>query len=331
MMTTPSPEKSSGSENKAELVQKLYADIQIAAKEKNFQHAEALRERLMQVDSMALPEIIGSAELIEQAKASGMDSEHLAIWDSLYSTLSQGERNCLFYSMKKIVLPPKKIILSHGAYNTRLFFIDQGKVTIIFPRKGKNTVLAQLGRGNLLGEYSFTSIALCSATAVTHTDVKLYCLENKATDTWHDEYPGLYGKINDFCIKHGSLEDIDRWKSLEKRDKPRHSISGPLKGYLLDRDGKKTETYFRGDLSDISLDGCAFEIKLSKKATARALLARHLLLEFAFDIDGKPVEFEMTGKIVKVSFFMYNDYCIHIKFTKAIKKSILERLLKKKE
>lgn len=330
-MNTPSPERSSDSANKAELVQKLYADIQVAAKEKNFQHAEALRERLMQVDSMALPEIIGSAELIEQEKASGMDSDHLAVWDALYSTLSQGEQNCLFYSMKKIVLPPKKIILSHGAYNTRLFFIDQGRVTIIFPKKGKNTVLAQLGRGNLLGEYSFTSIALCSATAVTHTDVTLYCLENKATDSWHEEYPGLYGKITDFCIKHGSLEDIDRWKSLEKRDKPRHSVSGPLKGYLLDKDGKKTETYFRGDLSDISLEGCAFEIKLSKKATARALLARHLSLEFAFDINGQSVDFEMTGKIVKVSFFMYNDYCIHISFSKAIKKSILERLLKKKE
>ena len=86
-MTTPSPEKFSDSDNKAERVQKLYTDIQVAAKEKNFQHAEALRERLMQVDSMALPEIIGSAEIIEQEKAAGMDSEHLAVWDSLYSTV----------------------------------------------------------------------------------------------------------------------------------------------------------------------------------------------------------------------------------------------------
>lgn len=328
-MTTTSPDSSTNPDDKSELVQELYAQIQVAVKEKNFHQAEILRERLIQADSMALKEIIGSAELIEQEKAAGMDTEHLAIWDPLYSTLSQGEKICLFYSMKKIELPPKKIILSHGSYNTKLFFIDKGKVTIIFPRKGKNTVLAQLGRGSLLGEYSFTSITLCSATAVTHSDVTLYCLENKATESWHEEFPGLYSKIIDFCTKHGSLEDIDLWKSLEKRNKPRHEVSAPLKGHLLDKDGKKTETYFSGELTDISLEGCAFEIKLSKKATARALLARHLALHFAFDIDGKTVEFDLTGKIVKVSFFMHNDYCIHINFSKAIKKSLLDRVLTK--
>lgn len=330
-MSTPSSSSSSDSENQGEIVQKLFNEIVAAAKAKDFTLADSLREKLMQTDSTALKEIIDSAEIIEQEKAEGIDNDHLETWDALYSTLSQSEKNCLFYSMKKIVLPPKKIILSHGAYNTRLFFIDEGKVTIVFPRKGKNTVLAQLGKGHLLGEYSFTSISLCSATAVSHTDVKLYCLENKATDNWHDEFPGLYEKIVDYCVKHGSLEDIARWKSLEKRDKPRYQVTDPIKGYLLDKKGKLTETYFRGALSDISLDGCAFEIKLSKKATARALLARNLQLNFTFDIGGSPLEFSVVGQVVKVSFFMHNDYCVHIKFANALKKSVLNRILSKKE
>ncbi|MEE4242004.1 MAG: cyclic nucleotide-binding domain-containing protein [Desulfopila sp.] len=324
---TPSAAQSPNDEDKASRVKRIFSEIEAAAKSRDFQRADALRERLLETDATALSEIIKSAEIIEKEKAAGIDPEHLATWDSLYSKLSQEEKNGLFYAMKRVVVPPKKIILSHGAYNARLFFIDEGKVTIIFPRKGKNTVLAQMGKGNLLGEYSFTSISLCSATAVSHTEVVLYYLDNAATDNWHDDYPGLYQKIIDFCIKHGSLEDISRWKSLEKRNKPRHLVTGPVKGYLLNKEGNRTDTYFRGTLSDISLEGCAFEIKLSKKATARALLARHLLLHFVFEGGEEPLDFEMTGKIVKLSFYMHNDYCVHISFTKPLRKAVLDTIV----
>lgn len=315
-------------ENREQQVKALYDQIVSAAQTKDFKRAETLREKLLDIAPTALTEIIGSAEIIEEEKSSGLDSDHLAVWSDLYSSLSQEEQNCVFYSMKKVIIPPKKIILSHGAYNTKLFFIDKGKVTIIFPRKGKNTVLAQLGKGSLLGEYSFTSISLCSATAVSHTEVELYYLENSITDQWHESHPGLYEKIIDFCIKHGSLEDISRWKSLEKRNKPRYPVSASLRAILLNKEGKPTDTYFRGELVDISPEGCAFEIKLSKKATARALLARMLMIEFFFVVEEKPLEFKMIGKIVKVSFYMHNDYCIHIQFSKPIKKAVLETLVK---
>jgi hypothetical protein len=326
-----SSEKSSNDGHKSVDVPALFAAIEAAAEKRDFSTAEALRSELLQQAPEALTEIIEAAEIIEKEKAAGLDTDHLAIWDQLYSNLSLEEKNALFYSMKKVVLPPKKIILSHGAYNTRLFFIDSGKVTIVFPHKGKNTVLAQLGPGHLLGEYSFTSISLCSATAVTHSDVQLYCLENRATDGWHDQCPGLYEKIIDFCVKHGSFEDISRWKSLEKRDKPRYSVTGPLKGYLINKEGKTTETYFRGELTDMSRDGCAFEIKLSKKATARALLARQLLLQFSFIVNQKKITFDVVGKIVKVSFFMHSDYCVHIKFEKPISKAVLVKIVSQEE
>ena len=65
MTTTPSPDNSSDSRNKSELVQELYAQIAVAVKEKDFHQAEMLRERLLQVDPMALKAIIGSAALNE--------------------------------------------------------------------------------------------------------------------------------------------------------------------------------------------------------------------------------------------------------------------------
>lgn len=325
-MTNPS--ENSDQSKKKELIDRLVEEIKSATVARDFVRADALRNKMMEVDPMALSDIIKSAEIIENAKAAGVDKDHLRIWDHLYSDLNQEETNCLFYSLIKIVVPPKKIILSHGAYNKRLFFIDKGKVTIIFPRKGKNTVLAQLGPGSLLGEYSFTSISLCSATAVSHSDVTLYYLENSTTDSWDETHPGLYDKITDFCRKQGSLEDIARWKSLEKRNKPRFPASGAVKATLLDKNEQKTSTYFRGDLADISLEGVSFEIKLSKKATARALLARQLQLSlYSPGLDENAV-IEVQGKIVKVSFYMQNDYCLHIQFKKPITKAHMHKIVK---
>ncbi|WP_163337439.1 cyclic nucleotide-binding domain-containing protein [Desulfopila sp. IMCC35008] len=323
----PSEVQKPKDESQEQLIGRLFDEITVAAKAKDFERAETLREELLTVAPMALREVIGSAEIIEQEKTSGVDADHLAIWDHLYSTLTEEEKNGLFYSLRKSIIPPKNIILAQGGYNTRLFFIDKGRVAILSPKKEKGRMLAQMGKGNLLGEYSFTSISLCSATAVSVTEVEMYCLDNAATDSWYEKYPGLYERLLDFCVKHGNLEEISRWKALEKKDKPRYPVTGPLKGVLLSKEGKKTKTYFRGELVDISLEGCAFEIKISKKATARALLARNLLLHFSFKVGDELIEFRRVGKIVKVSFYMHNEYCLHIRLEKAIKKELLEKIL----
>ena len=184
MSETPANPTPLSAEEKSRLVRKIVAEIEAAARARDFRRADALRDRLVEVDPMALSEIIKVNGLIEEAQAAAIDRDHLALWSKLYDNLSEEERNCLFYSLKKAVVPPKKLLLSHGAMNSRLFFIDRGQVTIFFPKGDQNIVLAQLGRGDILGEYTFATISLCSASAVTHTEVQLMCLENSAAAGW---------------------------------------------------------------------------------------------------------------------------------------------------
>ena len=123
----------------------------------------------------------------------------------------------LFHSMKKYVLPEKRLLLKYGSMNNRLFFIEQGKVTVAIPQaENKFKVLAQLGRGDVLGEYSFATIALCSATAVTKTAVQLRSLEGREAEHWEENFPGLYGKVLDFCKKFGRIEQISENKEKEE-------------------------------------------------------------------------------------------------------------------
>lgn len=313
-------------EDKSQLIKKLFAEIQISAKARDFKRADELREKLIEIDPMALSEIIKSSEIIEAEKAAGIDRDHLAIWAKLYDNLSDEERNCLYYGMKKYVVPPKKMLLTHGAQNNRLFLIDSGQITIFFPKDGKNIVLAQLGRGDILGEYTFSTISLCSASAVTHTEVKLMCLESSAADGWEEQYPGLYEKLVDFCLKSGRVDEIIRNKKMEKRRYDRYAADGKVTAVLLTKEGKKSEVVFRGTLSDISMAGTCFTIHCTKKATARALLARYLLLSIACEDVSEPAILSAIGKVVRVSFHLYDDYSVHVQFNQLLTAEMVKKI-----
>ncbi len=306
--------------------QDLFLEIQSTISQGDIPGAEALRERLLAENPMALKEIIQSAELIDEAKSAGIDKDHLVIWDKLYGSLSTEERNCLYYSLKKIVIPPGKVILAQGALNTRLFLIDGGQVTIYLPKADKNTLLAQLGRGDILGEYTFTTISLCSATAVSHSEVHMRYLNSTATDDWEQKQPGLYDKLIDFCIRYGRVDEIIRQKKLEKRTFVRYPVEGRVEATVLTQEGKKTENRFRGNLSDLSVEGTCFLIRCSKKTTARALLARHLLMSFTFERSEGKIAFSAVGKVVGVSFHLYNDYSVHIRFLKQLQETHIQKI-----
>ena len=68
-------------------VKLLYEMIVQCAKEKKFSKAEQLREWMLEVDPMALDEIINSAEIIEAEKSQSLDPIHMEIWSSFYNIL----------------------------------------------------------------------------------------------------------------------------------------------------------------------------------------------------------------------------------------------------
>jgi hypothetical protein len=49
-------------------------------RQRMFQEAERLRELLIEIDPMALNDIIRTAEIIENEKISAIDKNHLAAW-----------------------------------------------------------------------------------------------------------------------------------------------------------------------------------------------------------------------------------------------------------
>jgi CRP-like cAMP-binding protein len=300
---------------KARTVDELVAVIVQAVSVRDFRRADETHAELVATFPAALSDIIRAANIIEEEKSAAIEKDHLLRWRKLYQTLSDEERNCLYYSMKKHLLPPKTLILAHRAVNDRLFLIEQGQVIIFRKKDGKNVVLAQLGPGDILGEYTFSHISLCSASAITRTPVQLRCLESRHTDTWEDKHPGLYEKLLDFCLKGGKVDEILKNKRLEKQRFERYPAEGRAKLTFLTAEGKPSDLVFGGSLADISLSGACLGIRFAKKATARSLLDKQLVLHLAADRGSPPFKLSLFARVVRVSFLLYGDYTIHVSFS----------------
>lgn len=326
MSSTDTPSIQPGDQDNSQKIEKLFAEIKALAQAKDFVGAEKVRNTLIEVAPMALQEIIDSAEIIEKEKSVGIDPGHLALWDDLYKELDEEEKNSLFYSMKKVVVPPKKKILAKGKFNDKLFFIEDGKVAVYKTKGDKNILVAQLGRGNLLGEYSFTTISLCSASALTQSEVTMYYLKSAATDDWADKHPELLQKLTKFCDKKGNLDDIARRRKQEKWKYPRHNIEGKVSANLLTEKGEKTDKFFHGELVDISRDGTSFGVEIQNKNTARDLLTKKVNLSFSCPLKNDKLEFSASGKVVRVSFHHYSSYKVHIHFDPLIEESLLQKI-----
>jgi CRP-like cAMP-binding protein len=315
MVSQPTLSDDTAGKDPSERIKKLTAEIQRTVQTGDFQGAERLRDALIETYPMAISEAIQAAELIEQAMSAAIDKDHLAIWSDLYDPLSVEERNCLFHSMKKYVLPEKKMLLKYGSLNNRLFFIEKGRVTVAVPQgESKYKVLAQLGQGDVLGEYTFSTMALCSATAVTKTEVELRCLEGQIAETWGEKHPGLYNKILDFCKRYGRVDLISESKERESHTHPRYSVQGRVKAILLDRQGQKTGVVFNGELEEISRSGTSISIHCNQKETVKQLLTRSFSLDFNIGTTRQEISFSSIGRVVRVSFLLYNDYLLHIGF-----------------
>jgi len=305
-------------------VERLVEQIKEMAHNGLFREAESLREQLMETNPMAINSIVSSAEIIETEKTRQLDPGHMALWAELYDGLSSEDTNCLFYSLKRAQIDPGKRLLAQGQPNNRLFFLQSGRVTLYYRKKEKNYSVCQLTEGDIMGEDSFFGISLCPFSAATQSEVEVWYLNRKIADQWRDSRSGLHEALADFCKVHGIGEITAEQKSSGRRDHRRYPLKGSATAHLLDLQGERTTTYFKGELADMSRSGVCFSIRCSRQQTARALLSKEIDLVIAFDNDDDKTV-ELSGAIVKLSYHLHSDYSVHVKFSEILDIDLFKR------
>lgn len=285
------------------------------AKDKDFVKAEALHNRLYDVDPMALTEIVRSAEIIEEEKNVSLDREHLEIWSDLYNSLTTAESNALFYSMKTKTFETDEPIMEQGKFNNRLYFINKGEVKALYKQEDKEFLIATLGPGNIIGQNPFFSATVCTVSLIAMLRTKVAFLEADVLKKWKNDVSALESKLFDYCLKNDAVRKQLENKNIERRVDKRVAVSGKVEFLLMDHSGKSMGRRYAGELSDISAGGLSFIIKSSKKESIRMLLGRRLQVSFGLPMkkqNYRHVDQGMT--VIAAQSQVFDDYSIHLKF-----------------
>ena len=250
-------------DKKEQAVKLLFELIAKHARAKHFSKADALREKLFEVDSMALPEIVKSAEIIEIAKIAAIDADHRQAWSHLYDKLTKEETVALYYATKSASYETGQIIFRQGEMNSNLYFINSGKIKMFYHKDKHGIFLKSMGPGDIVGDDTFFTNSTCTTTIVAHSAVKLNYLAKTILQNWRTESPNLVNKLQDYCAQQRPIRDMLQKKELERRACRRYALSGNAVIRIKDRPGINV---FKGDLSDISASGISFVMNTSSKS-----------------------------------------------------------------
>jgi CRP-like cAMP-binding protein/HEAT repeat protein len=304
--------------NTSEAVRLLFNMTVRFAREKNFAKAEALREKLFEVDPMALSEIVRTGDIIEQEKANALINDYMNIWGNLYDRLTSDEANDLFYSVKAVEFPPDETIIAQHEMNNRLYFINRGQLKIVHTQDGNEYFLKMLGAGDIAGDDTFFSATVSTVSLITLSQVKVGFLDREALKGLSVKYPQLEDKLRSFCALGDGVNTLVAKLGLERRRQERLNVKGKTLVQLLDPVGKPMGNPFKGNLLDLSVGGVAFMIKANRKETTRLLLGRKLNMAIGIQAGGAPIQVSGVGTIISAREREDAYVSLHLKFDKTM-------------
>ncbi len=297
---------------------------------RRFSQAEQLRDWLIEIDSLALTDIIRAAEIIEEEKHAAVDKGHMEIWSGLFDVLTTEEFSAFYHALQHKRYNNEEIIMKKGATQTSLFFINSGNVKLFYRAKDQDILVKNLQSGQVLGVGSFfdASVWTLSAAALGQVDVSI--LQFKKMQQWHNDYPALESKLQDFCLKFESVDDFFHNSEKDRRRHKRYQVA-PLRLSLtlLDEEGRSTGVNSKGELSDISRGGGSFSMRISKKENARLLLGRNLKISLPVEeTAGKPMSFVGVIVAIRTLHSVEYEYSVHVEFNSALDSSEMQQILR---
>jgi len=313
-------------DNKDAAVADLYRRIVAHAKAKDFAKAESLREKLMDIDPMALNEIISSAEIIEQEKKEGMTQDHLTVWADLYQAISKEEGNALYYAMTEASYLNDQRLFTQGDRNSNLYFVNQGQLKMLCSQDGKEILVKTLQPGDIFGIDTFFSDSVCTTTVSPFSMAKVNYLEKKVLQEWKEKFPALETKLNGYCLKFEKTQDVLKKKGLDRRLQRRFRVEGKAGLQILGATGAPVGKPFRGIVSDISASGLACIVKLTKKEIGQLLLGRSMELKLSLAVNGTTRAIDQVGTVVAVNSPPFDDYYLHVKFHQMLDGSLVREI-----
>ena len=310
-------------QNQKDLAVKLLLQlITENARAQNFSKADALRDKLFEVDSMALSAIVKSAEIIENEKIAAIDPNHREAWSHFYKELTKEETAALYDEMKPASYEAEQMVFRQGEMNSNLYFINSGRLNMFYHKGNHGILLKSLGPGDIAGEDAFFTQSTCTTSLMTASRVRLNFLEKSVLRKWQSDAPNLLNKLQDYCLKLKPLKDLLKQKELERRAYQRYAVSGTALIEIVDNTEGKVS---KAELSDISASGVSFIMNTSTQS-AEALLGCPLNLKCLLPHVSGEIRIDQTGSIVGIHRQLFNEYLINVKWDELLSNEIIAKI-----
>ena len=292
----------------------MYKRIIDLARMKDFNSAEMLRDRLLEINPDALQDVIRAAEIIEEEKNSPTTSVQVEIWDSLYKRLSNDEYDALLSLLRSENYKKDEKIICHGEIDPCLFFLNYGAVRLSCICGQHETFLKRLKPGEVLGVGPFFSASVWTVNLTALQRTTMQVLRRDDFRKIEKQLPDFEEKLHEFCTRKDIIPDLIKMSGRDRRDCARYPVNITVNNILLDPYGGSTgRRVFQGEMLDISRGGLSFSIRITKKENAHLLLGRQIISE----INQKGSEVLKTfGLIVGVNYQheIVKEFSVHVKF-----------------
>lgn len=304
----------------------LYEHALAAGRERDFVTAEMLRDRILEVNPMALAEVIELGEWIEEQKTTLICSHHIEIWSNLYDEMATEEFNALYQGLRHEDYRKGELIIQAGESDDSLYFLNSGFIGLHCIIGGNEHFLKRMGPSDVLGGEQFFSASVWTVSLRALSDVQVQVLDQDAFRTIAENFPEFGEKLQKYCGKYAKVPELLKMSGDDRREFPRFPVTLLTKNYLRDPYGAQGSRHFNGALIDISRNGLAFAIKISSRKNTRLLLGRQIVSEI--QAEGESL-MHCSGVIVGVRTQDADsqNFTVHVKLSKDIDDSVLKQIV----
>lgn len=290
-----------------------------SAKEKDFATSEAFRDRLYEIDSMALSKIVEVNEIIEEEKNKAITTDDRKLWSPLFQGFSANQANDFFIALSKETIESDTLILEQGRANDRLFLVDQGQVSMFYSDHEKEFLIARLGSGDIFGEDTFFSVNVCTASIKTLTRTHLRTIDKTRFEKLKVIHESLESKLKKACVSGRSIFNRLRQKGIDRRSFKRINLNTKISFQLLSSSvSNAAPRSVRAELWDISKGGLSFYFQSKNPHAVQSLIGQDIGVRFDLNIKGKTKTVALSGVVHGVQSHPFDEYSVHLKFNRKL-------------
>jgi len=292
----------------------MYKKIIDLARQKDFESAEMLRDKLLEVNPDALQDVIRASEIIEEEKTSPNASVQTEIWNDLFKTITTKEYEFLLSALRVEQYEKGEKIVCAGEIDPCLYFLNSGTAQLSCSSGNRDTFLKRLQPGDVVGVAPFFSASVWTVSVTAQQRSRLHVLHRDIYNLADEKYPELEEKLFDFCKRQEMVRDLVRMSGRDRRDFARYGVNITLNNTLLDQYGESEgRRVFKGEMVDISRGGLSFSIRIANKKSAQHLLGRQIISEIKMK---NATILRCFGIIVSVRYLheIAKEFSVHVKF-----------------